>query len=441
MNVAYLDPAYSRYFHELAGCLASRTGGQSVALLSSPAYRQYTCGDRAVVWPPGQSKQLRHLPPEFEHATWAPLNDPRSVAVFSQAVAWFIERFIDESTDVCLVFSDARPFSVAARLAAQELGIVCLYFERGAFRLCSSSLSTQGLNARFSLKRAQAQARITGLAADQPLPRRPIEPWLRTRFARFVLHNALACLLDRDRGRIQHKRYSLRRYLRLALSQLWAEHHPWRSKPGEMDDLAGRPLIVVPLQLPTDSQLVLHSPFPSNQHFIDFVVQQARQVAPEALLVFKRHPMDASRYRLPAGARWVDGNLARFDPLQPVIVCINSTVGFESLVRGVRVLCFAPSFYADAPALALVTPDTFAAALAQRLQAHGDPDAGQALRAAVLRWYQAPGDAWAFTREDIEQTSEIVLQHYRAARLVLASTQRVLPWTLRAVGAGDPASA
>jgi capsular polysaccharide export protein len=37
MNIAYLDPAYSRHFHRLAGTLARRTGGNAVALLSSPA--------------------------------------------------------------------------------------------------------------------------------------------------------------------------------------------------------------------------------------------------------------------------------------------------------------------------------------------------------------------------------------------------------------------
>lgn len=421
MNVAYLDPAYSRYFHELAACLAARTGGHSLALLSSPAYRQYTADDRAIVWQPGRSNHLRHLPPEFEHATWAPMNDARSVAVFSHAVAWFMERFVDESIDLVLVFSDARPFSVAARLAAAELGIVCLYFERGAFRFASSSLSTQGLNARFSLKRAQVQTRIAGLAADQPLQRRAIEPWLRTRFAGFVLRNALACLLEPDRGRMQHKRYAFGRYARLAWSQWWAEHHHRRSDPGELAELDGRPLVLVPLQLPSDSQLVLHSPFADNQVFMAFVAARVREVAPDAVLLFKRHPMDAARYRVPEGARMIGGNLARFDAARPVLVCINSSAGFEALVRGLRVICFAPSFFADAPGLALASPDTFAGALRGALARGGDAPGGEALRAAVLRWYQAPGDAWAFTREDIEATSEIVLQHHRAARIQLAA--------------------
>ena len=39
MNIAYLDPPYSRYFSRLARRLSERTGGSVIALLSSPSYR------------------------------------------------------------------------------------------------------------------------------------------------------------------------------------------------------------------------------------------------------------------------------------------------------------------------------------------------------------------------------------------------------------------
>jgi capsular polysaccharide export protein len=416
MNVAYLDPAYSRYFHELAACIAARTGGRSLALLSSPAYRQYTMGDKSMVWTPGRSAQSRQLPPEFEKAQWAPKGDMRAAAVLSHAVEWFIERFRQERIELALIFSDARPFSVAARLAAQEAGVVCLYFERGAFRLATSSLSTQGLNARFSVERAKARGGISGLPADAPLQPRPSEPWLRLRFARFVLHNLLARARNGERRFIQHKYYDPIRYARLAWVQWRARHHHRRADPGEHAALRGKRLVIVALQLPSDSQLVLYSPFETNQQFIDFVAAGVRAVAPDAMLLLKRHPMDASHDHLPNGARWVEGNLARFDGARPVVVCINSTVGFESLVRGLRVICFAPSFYSDAPALVQATRASFSACLRQLLDRDGDAEAGPLLRADMLRWYQAPGDSYAYTHEDIEATAGIVLEHLGAAR-------------------------
>lgn len=419
MNVAYVDPAYSRHFQALAGTLARRTGGATVALLSSPAYRLYTGRDRTLVWQPGVSDHLRELPPEFEHATWAPMKDPRSMAVFAHAVEWFKQRFTEERIELCLIFSDARPFSVAARLAAQDLGVVVLYFERGAFRYCTSSLSTLGLNSRFSLRRAGALPGLTGVPDDAHLSPRPTEPWLRTRFAFFILRNALACLIDRDRGRVQHKRYAIGPYLRLAWAQWLTEHHLASEHDAALPSRKGRTLVLVPLQLQTDSQLVLHSPFDDNQQFIDFIAEQVAREAPQAVLLFKRHPMDATRYRLPPGARMIGGNLARFHAARPVVVCVNSTVGFEALVRGERVICFAPSFYSDAPGLVLATRADFGQRLAQLLASEGDAAAGRALRASVLRCYQTPGDAWAYTAQDVEATAEIALKHFRAARLVL----------------------
>ena len=416
MNVAYLDPAYSRHFHHLAACIAQRTGGHSVALLSSSAYRMYTAGDRSFVWPPGRSARPVAMPPEFERAGWAPAGDAHFAAVFAHAVEWLVERFRHERIELCLVFSDARPLSQAARLAAREAGVVCLYFERGALRLATSSLSTQGLNARFGLARARAQGGITGVAADAALRARSAEPWLRLRFACFVFRNLLARATSRGRRLIQHKNHAPSHYARLAWVQWRTRHHHRRADPGELAALLGKPLVIVALQLPADSQFVLYSPFETNQQFIDFVAAGVRAVAPGAALLFKRHPMDASHDTLPEGARWVEGNLARFDAARPVVVCINSTVGFESLVRGLRVVCFAPSFYADAPALVRATRETFAGALRNAFARDGDPAAGALLRAEVLRWYQAPGDSYAYTREDIEATAGIVLQHVRAAQ-------------------------
>ncbi len=413
MNIAYLDPPYSRYFHALAARLTAEGGGRTLALLSSPAYRAYTGGDRSLVWAPGRVEDAPELPAELGHAFWGQTRDDSLRAVFWHAVVWFKQRFVEERIDLCLVFSDARPFSAAAQVAARELGVVCLYFERGAFRYCTASLSTLGLNSRFSLQRAARFDVISGLAPHEPLPRRATEPWLRLRFARFIARNLLACLWRPDRRQLQHKRYAFAPYLRLAWAQWLTEHHLQPHTP--VAPTPGRTLVLVPLQLETDSQLVLHSPFAGNQEFLDFIAQRLRVMQPDALLLVKRHPMDASHYRLPDNARWVGGNLARFDAAEPLVVCVNSTVGFEAAVRGVRVLCFASSFYADAQHVVAATVADFDQRFEALRSAAPDEAAGQALKAEVLRCYQAPGDVWAFTDEDIERSAGIALQHYRSA--------------------------
>ena len=105
MNVAYLDPPYSRYFHKLAARLVQPSGGSVVALLSCPAYRLYAGGDRAQVWEPGVPAQEHVLPQAFERAGWAQPGSPAFGRAFSHAVEWFKERFAAERIDICLVFS------------------------------------------------------------------------------------------------------------------------------------------------------------------------------------------------------------------------------------------------------------------------------------------------------------------------------------------------
>lgn len=415
-NIAYLDPPYSRYFHRLAAHLARRTGGTVLALLSSPAYAMYTCGDERLVWPPGALGDPPAAPQDAEHALWSQsAGDARFRAVFWHTVAWFRESFRAHGIRICLVFSDARPFSLAAAVAARDCGVHCLYIERGAFRLRSASMSMQGLNARFSLEQARAgESSIEGMSADALDGARAQEPWLRLRFLRFLFANEAACRVAPQRRFLQHKRFALMPYARLALAQWWTAHHIAQHGDARLGLEAPGRVVLLPLQLPADSQFRLHSPFDGNQAFLDFVVGQARRAVPGVRVLVKRHPMDSARYRLPDGACWVGGNLARFYRHEPLVVCINSTVGFEAATRGVSVICFGPSFYTASDAVTLVTRGDFAEQLAARIDTPPDPARGRALLADVLRWYQAPGDAWAYSEADLDASAGIALQHLLA---------------------------
>lgn len=423
MNVAYLDPPYSRYFHALAARLAHASGGSVVALLSCPAYRLYAGGDRTEVWTPGEPAQAHDVPPAFERAGWAQTDSPEFRRAFSHAVEWFKQRFTAERTDVCLVFSDARPFSQAAHLAAQQLGVVCVFFERGAFRYRTASLSTQGLNARFCLRQAQQSPLLEALPPFDLPPRRAIEPWLKLRFVGFMALNGLLGSLQPQRRPMQHKSYHFFNYLRIALKQFGAEHPELPLAQAPEPPATDGPVVVLPLQLPTDSQFVMYSPFRHNQELIDFVARQMRNALPGIPLLVKKHPMDVRSYRLPAGARWIDGSLARFNERPAVFVCLNSNVGFEAAIHGKPVLCFADSFYTGHPSVTRVSREDFAPQLAAAAARPDDQAAGRALRAAVLRHCQAPGDVWAYSAEDLARTQDIVVTHYRAARSAAAGPQ------------------
>lgn len=433
MNIAYLDPPYSAYFHALAARLAG-DGGSVVALLSSPAYQLYTNGDRCELWRAGDADAEVALPAEFRRAAWAHTEAPSFRRAFSHAVGWFKARFAAERIDVCLVFSDARPFSQAARVAAAELGVVCVYFERGAFRQRTASLSTQGLNARFDLALAQRdEDAVRGLAPEDLPPRRPTERWLKLRFLAFMVLNAWVRSRDPDLRPMQHKTYHPFNYLRIWLRERGAQRLAQRDRRVRRIEVefAGK-VVLLPLQLQTDSQFVMHSPFPHNQAFIDFVVPRVAAALPGARVLVKRHPMDVRRYRLPPGAEFVEGNLARFHSRAAMLVCLNSNTGFEAALRGMPVLCFADSFYTACPQILRVERDDFGAAVTEAATRGNDADAGRRLRAAVLRFYQAPGDVWAYAEADLDATVAIVGQHLAAERARRTPTLSAAPQADRA---------
>ncbi len=419
MNVAYLDPPYSRYFQRLSMQLARCTGGARLALLSSPAYRMYCGNDRSLVWNVGESEPGCTLPSAFERAEWAQAAPERLARSLAHAVEWFKERFRDEKIAICLVYSDARPFSLAAQIAARQSGVVCVFFERGAFRYRTASLSTQGLNARFDINAAKRVEGITGMSeADLPAMR-PTEPWLRLRFALFLARNALACTMDEGRSSMQYKRVKFFDYARIAVSQFLSKVPLLvrQDDASETSEPRGRsaPIVLLALQLHADSQFAMYSPFKHNQELIDFVVPRLVAKLPDAELLVRKHPMDSGTYRMPAGARPFRGDLHQCCAHAQMLICVNSTVGFEAAILGKTVLCFGEGFYTRDPHIVTVTQETFSTQLAGALRRRDDPAAGRALKAAVLRYYQSPGDVWAYTDEDLKATAAIVLEHVRAA--------------------------
>ncbi len=115
-----------------------------------------------------------------------------------------------------------------------------------------------------------------------------------------------------------------------------------------------RRVILVPLQVETDTNIILHSPaFHDMQGFADFL-QRAVAGRPDIVLLFKDHPkrvrqqqggppplrLDDSRHRYVA-----EGHLHSLLGASDAVITINSTVGFEALLRGMPVICCGRSTY------------------------------------------------------------------------------------------------
>jgi len=154
---------------------------------------------------------------------------------------------------------------------------------------------------------------------------------------------------------------------------IWAEYATWawrlavaRQSRADCDRVAagllagGRPFFVFALQLDTDSQIRVHSPFGRLMRSIEAVVGDfARNAPADALLVIKNHPLDngwinyrrhtatLSR-RLGVADRVIfldGGDLDALIRRARGVVNVNSTVGLSALQQGAPVIALGRAVY------------------------------------------------------------------------------------------------
>ncbi|MBK6863061.1 MAG: hypothetical protein IPG91_05530 [Ideonella sp.] len=134
IHIAYLDPPYSRYFQGLSQRLARRTGGEVLALLSSPAYAMYTGGDRHLVWPPGRWPTRRPCLPMRRTRCGRSRPVTRTFAP-SSGMRWRgCARTFARTASACAWCSRMPGRSRSRRRSRRATGVRCLYVERGALR-------------------------------------------------------------------------------------------------------------------------------------------------------------------------------------------------------------------------------------------------------------------------------------------------------------------
>lgn len=137
---------------------------------------------------------------------------------------------------------------------------------------------------------------------------------------------------------------------------------------------SGAPFFVYPLQLQTDYQLRVHSPFQGQEEAIDLVLASfSRFAPPSARLVVKLHPMDAGlinwthyirqqcgHTELSARIDIIDGgNLERLFGACEGVVTVNSTAALPALLMGRPVKVLGSAVYDMAGMTHQASLDTF----------------------------------------------------------------------------------
>jgi capsular polysaccharide export protein len=330
----FLQGMATPFFAQLGVALARR--GHTVRRIN------FTAGDRLFWRLPGSISYrgaLDDWPRTFEHC----LNE------------WHI-------TDVVL-FGDWRPLHAAAIRIARLRGLAVHVFEEGYVRPNWVTLEQGGVNNNSSLPRDPVWYR----KAAGSLP-----PWREGRhfpgsFAQRAVHDVLYhCWSQAFRWRYPGYRshlpthpfvdyaYWIRRFARAPTVR--------REAKARMDALAalGLPYFLVPLQLDTDSQLRINSPFRRLAPAIEAILESFARHAPnDTALLLKEHPLDsqqsdwrglamatAERFGMSDRVFYVvGGDVATLIRGSRGVVTVNSTAGMLALALRRPVIALAQPIY------------------------------------------------------------------------------------------------
>lgn len=294
-----------------------------------------------------------------DHATW-----PGGTGYRGTLRGWpaYVERFMARNgvSDLVL-FGDCRPHHRAAVTVANELGVAVHVFEEGYIRPDWVTLERDGVNGWSALphERAWYEANARGLP---PVPEHaPLPSYATARgwaaffyYAEVVLQHWRFPFSGshRDRNPVWEGIRFLRRF-----RMREAEHE---RTARDLRRLDGAPYMLFPLQLTSDYQIRVHSPFGSMQAAVDVVLDSFARSAPPALrLAIKEHPLDsglinwrelviarAQALNIPDRIAFMEhGDLLALVQGSLGMVTVNSTSGTLALAAGKPVKVLGDAVY------------------------------------------------------------------------------------------------
>jgi capsular polysaccharide export protein len=281
------------------------------------------------------------------------------------AVGGHAGRVMDrEAITDLILHNDTRRVHLDTIREARARGITPWVFEEGYLRPHWLTLEAGGINGYSPLPKDagwyQAEAARLGPAPEHV----PVGPGTRWR----VLHDF--------RWQWANYRYAYRwpRYRTHRPYPIWAEYATWatrlatlkwrqaqaRREVARRAEPDARPFFLFPLQLDSDSQIRLHSPFGRLPAAIRYVIADFAAHAPAGTdLVIKNHPLDngwinyrrvirraAQHHGVLDRVTFIDGGdlNALIDAARGTVM-VNSTVGLTAVSRGAATICLGTAIY------------------------------------------------------------------------------------------------
>jgi capsular polysaccharide export protein len=260
---------------------------------------------------------------------------------------WYSEVLNSGGYSDILLFGDCRAIHRPVHNIAKQMGVNVHVFEEGYVRPHWLTLEKHGVNGRSLLPRdpkwyldGRVPTPSPGLATGYNLYERAWHD------IRYRMGNAI--LASRFPGYESHRPYSgAKEYA--ALAQRFAHQKRYRDEAARATSQilkSRRSYYLFPLQLNSDTQITVHSPFTSVREAIERVMRSLAEHAPaDASLVIKNHPLDTGlvEYR-----RFVQQLAATLDLTGRIVyieaghlptllehargvIVVNSTVGLSAL--------------------------------------------------------------------------------------------------------------
>ncbi len=281
---------------------------------------------------------------------------------------WYAHLLQKHQPDAVLLFGDCRPIHRPAIEQATARAIPCWVFEEGYLRPHWITMESKGVNGFSHLMHQREHLRqlaetLDGTTQETDPP--AFGSTLSRRVAYDILYHCLNGLLFWRYPLYQtHRPYPIwQEYLhwckRLVRMQ-WRKyryHHTFDFFVQQRQDR----FFLYPLQLDSDYQLRIHSPYRNQREAIDHTIASfAAYASAEDYLLFKGHPLDngmedfrqvvqtiADTHGVAHRVAFIEGgHLPTLLRHCKGVVLVNSTVGLSALQHGLPVHCLGTAIYA-----------------------------------------------------------------------------------------------
>lgn len=418
-RVIFLDPPYSLLFNSLAINLRNNHGVECCAYLYNPADVIYCISSKIRCSPRVKSSSVVAINRELEPHIYAPslfmaFNEGklsnRQLSCIHSYLQGFIEIYRDG--DLVVIYNDMRWNHAPVISWLKSFGGRYLVIERGAIRGAVLSLDKLGVNSRSYFR----QNKSRGFAVDSySLPGVKVDKlyYVPLFFVHFLLTFAFSYFFGRSYFDMRTSK-STSFYLSLFFSRvnsfilknlrsISAPGIPRHSTPSSQPSY----FMFVPLQVSTDSQLLMSDTFSTNNQLIDFVHKMCSDFCIDKKnILFKPHPLCSEKFNLDQFSVMHTISSHSAIAISDRVLVINSTVGFEALTLGKPVLALSQSFYTfddwvfgEAELPEFVSKDVESKV------------APEIALSEVVSNYSVPGDVFSFTGENSVFLAESVVSY------------------------------